>query len=437
MISVIVINYKKPDLTKRCIDSIIKHADYPFEIILVDNSSDYTYDLDGIKYLPQNENLGFVKAVNMAVDYTEGKYILLVNNDAVICDKFFSLYVNNYDENTGVIGAIKLFTENTDFIEGSCFFISKELFINYNKFDEIYGIGTFEDVDLCKKILNDGYELKHIPFPFFHRHATTFGEQEKERITEINRKLFIKKWEEIESNDKSYVDVICVNYKNNELTKDCLSRFIKNIDYKTKILLINNETEENDTSFEQFKKETTNKYLLEFNILNSPENLGFLGATNKGYTLTSGKYIILLNNDAMCNSPFIKNYVNNYKNNVGIIGASKLFTEGIMFLEDSMTFFSREFRDIVLGDMETYFGMGIMEDVLYSYKTIYVGYKNLHIQFDYHHIGGQSTSTDKKLKLTEENRAKYREMVFDVKSERYKKLHSELKESIRRLNNGK
>jgi hypothetical protein len=225
------------------------------------------------------------------------------------------------------------------------------------------------------------------------------------------------------------------------MTKECLDLFIKNINYPTKILLINNQTNMFDMSDIELNKinnyKKINSNFLDLIIRNENENLGFLGGTNLGYQLTKGKYILLLNNDAMCKSPFLKEYVSEYKKDIGIIGPSKLKTEGITFLEDSCIFFSREFKDNILGDMDMDFGIGIMEDVLYSYRCLYCGYKILHKQFDYQHLGSQTLNMERKIKQTEINRQIYRDKVFNIKSEKYKELHDDLNKRIKENKNGK
>jgi len=205
MISVILINWKKPVLTKRCWDFIHANADSEYELIIIENENEdrnreifYSgFPLKRLKTISNKENVGFIKAANQGIKEAEGEFICLINNDALILSKFFKTYIENYKDKVGVIGPMKLFAEGVDFIEGSCFFIKKDLIESIGCFDERYGIGCFEDVDVCKTLQSKGYEILQIPFHYQHTHATTFGIEAKMKQTEINRKIFREKWKNV------------------------------------------------------------------------------------------------------------------------------------------------------------------------------------------------------------------------------------------------
>ena len=85
-VSVIIINYNTLQLTDNCIRSIIeKTTEVTYEIILVDNAS-----TDGsigffqkdkrVKFIQSPVNLGFGKANNLGYEYSQGKYIFLLNS---------------------------------------------------------------------------------------------------------------------------------------------------------------------------------------------------------------------------------------------------------------------------------------------------------------------------------------------------------------------
>src|SRR5258708_4283169 len=69
-VSIIIVNYKTPKLTKDCVESIKKSLPkVPYEIIVIDNSID---------------NIGFEKAKNKGIKKAKGRYILLVNSDTIV-----------------------------------------------------------------------------------------------------------------------------------------------------------------------------------------------------------------------------------------------------------------------------------------------------------------------------------------------------------------
>ncbi len=90
-VSIIIVNYNRLDLTIECIRSIIqKTVDLSYEIVVVDNASD-TGDANEIKAIfPEVKlvcssiNAGFAGGNNLGVASAVGKYILLLNNDALL-----------------------------------------------------------------------------------------------------------------------------------------------------------------------------------------------------------------------------------------------------------------------------------------------------------------------------------------------------------------
>src|SRR5260221_7417302 len=69
-VSIIIVNYKTPKLTKDCVESIKKSLPkVPYEIIVIDNSID---------------NIGFARSNNKGIRKSKGKYILLLNSDTII-----------------------------------------------------------------------------------------------------------------------------------------------------------------------------------------------------------------------------------------------------------------------------------------------------------------------------------------------------------------
>jgi len=69
-LSIIIVNYKTPKLTKNCVASIKKYPPkVPYEVIVIDNSID---------------NIGFAKANNKGIRKAKGKYIFLLNSDTEV-----------------------------------------------------------------------------------------------------------------------------------------------------------------------------------------------------------------------------------------------------------------------------------------------------------------------------------------------------------------
>lgn len=202
-LSIIIVNYNGKKYYNKCIQSIqekLSHINY--EIIVFDNNSSD----DSISYLNNNfpevitikseENLGFGKGNNEAVKYSKSDTILLLNNDTIIQDDFSELI--NFVKSDSKVGAVGInmldknkeylipggkfpnitscfkikngaysgdfqngeFTKpyyKVDWIGGSFMLMRKEIYTEINGFDEDYFMYV-EDVDLCKKIVDKGYQ---------------------------------------------------------------------------------------------------------------------------------------------------------------------------------------------------------------------------------------------------------------------------------------
>ena len=79
--------------------------------MIIDNAStDETEDLlsqiDNAKVIRNKENIGFLKAVNQASKIAKGKYVLLLNNDAMLEERSLSSAIHTIekDETIGAVG---------------------------------------------------------------------------------------------------------------------------------------------------------------------------------------------------------------------------------------------------------------------------------------------------------------------------------------------
>ncbi len=90
-ISVLIVNYKTPELVAECVRSLRRHVrQTPFEIIIVDNESS-TRSMQLLReYCPQTtiisnrENSGFGRGNNIGFRHARGRFLFLINSDAVV-----------------------------------------------------------------------------------------------------------------------------------------------------------------------------------------------------------------------------------------------------------------------------------------------------------------------------------------------------------------
>jgi GT2 family glycosyltransferase len=103
-VSVIVVNWKRYDLLKGCLDSLKDQTFKDFEVVIVDNESrgglwPLLEPFQRAKVIYNKENEGFARANNQGILAASGKYIALLNNDARANRFWLSELVKTADRN--------------------------------------------------------------------------------------------------------------------------------------------------------------------------------------------------------------------------------------------------------------------------------------------------------------------------------------------------
>ena len=110
-VGIILLNYCNYNLTIDCIGSIRQSTYQNNEIIVVDNNSpDHSgknlSQLEGIRFLQMEENLGFAAGNNRGIEValSDGcEYVMLLNNDTVIDPNMIETLISRANENTVVV----------------------------------------------------------------------------------------------------------------------------------------------------------------------------------------------------------------------------------------------------------------------------------------------------------------------------------------------
>lgn len=194
-VSIIIVNYKTPELTANAIRSALKQQGINTEIIVIDNASqDHSVEYlhkqfpHQIKLIANSENIGFGRANNLAFKECHGRYIYLLNPDAEIeSDYGLANLMQFADQNSqfGIIGTAiyeprkkrwvkpqsqypkekELRTTTLGklpghwaWILGASMFIRREVYEKIGGFDAdffLYG----EETDLCLRTRKAGYAI--------------------------------------------------------------------------------------------------------------------------------------------------------------------------------------------------------------------------------------------------------------------------------------
>ena len=220
------------DFTKKCIESVFKNTDYAFHLIIIDNASDrLTRDyLDilardkkhAITLIRNDENLGFVKAANGGIRQSNAPYVCLLNNDTEVTKGWLKEMINVAEkkEDIGIVNANsntlgcklksgqsleslanELKTRTGEYAAlawatGFCMLIKREVIDKIGLFDEIYGMGNFEDADFSKRAQKIGYSsVCAVASYVYHRERRSFVRFKRfDRDFNRNKEIFYSKW---------------------------------------------------------------------------------------------------------------------------------------------------------------------------------------------------------------------------------------------------
>lgn len=105
-LSIVIVNYRTPELLDKCIASIIQFTKIlNYEIIIVDNDSqDNSEKIIKLKYpniswYNMPENAGTSRAYNAGIRISKGKYIVILNSDTELVENTFLVLLEKYKEN--------------------------------------------------------------------------------------------------------------------------------------------------------------------------------------------------------------------------------------------------------------------------------------------------------------------------------------------------
>lgn len=183
LVSIVIPVFNRPDLTKVCIDSILRYTTYPFELILVQegDNPEITELLKSYKtkFVHNEVPLGFAGAMNSGYKLAEGSHTCFLNNDIVAIPNWLTYMMEAFEQDPKVGLVTPTYTEtkskqNIDFnkkeeiftyikdpmnLKGVCFLISREALDKVGTWDESFGRGGGEDNDICIRINKAGYKL--------------------------------------------------------------------------------------------------------------------------------------------------------------------------------------------------------------------------------------------------------------------------------------
>lgn len=257
LLNIVIPNYNAFDLLEECLKSIPDAVgDVSYGVTIVDNGSKkedadafYKNLNSNIRVIRNKENLGFPKACNMGVMRKASPLIFFLNSDIVLDPGSVNTLVKYMDNpEMGIVGMFLRFPDDLDdpirpsgkvqhvgmgmnitghpvhlfvgwsrdnpriqsvkdqdlfAVTGAAMMTRRKIFRKVGGFNEIYGQGTYEDIEYCLTISNMGYKIRvcldatatHFTGGSAHKNQTGFP-LKRNRLTFLHRWAGVLVWDE-------------------------------------------------------------------------------------------------------------------------------------------------------------------------------------------------------------------------------------------------
>lgn len=224
-IDVVIPVYNAPELTKRCIDSVVTYLGESIQRVLVqdDASGRETREmLDHLSYAcvavcHSEKNQGFGLTVNAAVSRSSAYYVLILNSDTEVNRNILPQLCAAFDADAKLAAIIPagnsydnfdfsryvLRGENyiqTHYLRGHAILIRRDIFQAMGGFDAAFGRGYYEDIDLGRRLDLSGWRLGvHPNVHIYHKGAGSFG-GDRIQLARRNRAVYLSRYPQAQQN---------------------------------------------------------------------------------------------------------------------------------------------------------------------------------------------------------------------------------------------
>lgn len=239
-VSIIIPVHNKFELTYHCIASLIlSHNDASYEVIVVDDcSTDSTTQISeivgNVRLIVNESNLGFLRNCNKAANQAKGRYIVLLNNDTEVGNRWLDEMIDVFNrfDRVGAVGAKLTFPDGKlqeaggiiwnngepwnlgrdgnpfdpqwnyvrqcDYLSGAALMLPDAVWKEVGGLSDEFVPAYYEDTDLAFKIREAGYRTVYTPHAeVIHFEGMSHGRDTNsgfKKYQTVNAPKFASKW---------------------------------------------------------------------------------------------------------------------------------------------------------------------------------------------------------------------------------------------------
>lgn len=244
-ISILIPTRDRLDLLSRCVETVEAKTDYPnYEIVIIDNGSEQPetrryFRETRHRVISYNGPFNFAAICNYGVRESDGAWILFLNNDIEAIEPGWLSAMAEHVQRpqVGAVGALLLYPDNTvqhagvvlaeadvaahaylnfppdtpenggqvqvirnySAVTGACLLMRREVFEECGGFDETGFAVGLNDIDLCLRVRERGYNIIYTPYARLYHHESASRGYGKANPVEVN--LMRERWTKVLSHD--------------------------------------------------------------------------------------------------------------------------------------------------------------------------------------------------------------------------------------------
>jgi GT2 family glycosyltransferase/glycosyltransferase involved in cell wall biosynthesis len=243
VLSIVIPVYGQHDTTYNCLASIAANPpSVSYEVIVADDASpeaaaDALNMVQGIRIVRHPDNLGFLGNSNAGVAAAKGEWLVLLNNDTLVCRNAFDALLNTFSDYpaAGLVGAKLLnadgsvqeaggiiwrdgsgwnwgrnqhrddprlnYVRDADYCSGAVLAMRRDLFTDMGGFDTHFAPAYYEDTDLAFRIRQRGMRVLYQPAAeVYHLEGVSHGRDTNSGMKAwqvVNAEKFYQRWQSV------------------------------------------------------------------------------------------------------------------------------------------------------------------------------------------------------------------------------------------------